>query len=353
MIPDRIKKLEPYRTESTQARIRLSSNELPYPIPEPLRRRIGEEVSRIPLERYPDPSARELKEVLADFFGVSEGNLVLGNGSDEIIYYLSAVVGEGGGVYTPVPTFPMYEISAQVLGRPRITVPLTEEFDIDTERSLKAIAEGGCTLAYFSYPNNPTGNLFSKDRIYRIRDAGVFTVIDEAYYPYSGETFLEDALSREDTVVLRSLSKIGMAGLRVGVLIAKEEVASEIDKVRLPFNLTYPSQVIAKIMLTEGREFIEESVRRVISERERVFREMGSIEGVRPFPSRANFILFKTPYPAKVLQLRILRYGVLVRDVSYLPRLEGCLRVSVGRPEENDRFLEALYGAMRDLLRGS
>ncbi|MDQ7081711.1 MAG: histidinol-phosphate transaminase [Aquificota bacterium] len=347
MIPERIRRLKPYKTETSRAKVRLSSNELPYPVPEHLRKRIAEEIARVPFERYPDPTASELKGVLGEFFGVREENIVLGNGSDELIYYLSAVVGDGGGIYTPVPTFPMYEISADVMGRKKVTVPLTADFDIDLESSL-GLADM-YSLAYFAFPNNPTGNLFSRDRIRKIRERGVFVVLDEAYYHYSGETFLEDALRREDTAVLRTLSKIGMAGLRVGVLIAKEEVAREINKVRLPFNITYPSQVIAKVMLTEGREFIEESVEKVVTERERVFRELTTIEGVEPFPSRANFILFRTPYPADAVHSRMLSYGVLVRDVSYMPRLERCLRVSVGRPEENDAFLEALYRSVRDL----
>lgn len=347
MLSERLKGLKAYRTERSGARVRLSSNELPYDLPEDLKRRVSEEVGRIPFNRYPDPSSEELKGVLAEFFGVKEENIVLGNGSDELIYYLSIAVGElTGGIYVPVPTFPMYEISADVLGKPKVLVRLDESFDIDLGRSLEAIGREKVSLGYYAYPNNPTGNLFSRDRIRRIREEGVFTVVDEAYYHYSGESFLEEALRRDDTVVLRTLSKIGLAGLRVGILIAKEEVASEIEKMRLPFNITYPSQVVAKVVLTEGREFIEEAVRSVIKERERLFEEMGRIEGVEVFPSRANFLLFRTPLEAKTLHSELLKRGVLVRDMSYLPGLERCLRVSVGKPEENDAFLEALLSSL-------
>ncbi len=348
MVPERVRRLEPYKTETSKARVKLSSNELPFSIPEPLRERIKEEVSKIPIERYPDPQAKDLKEVVADFFGVSEENLILGNGSDELIYYLSSIFGDGG-IYIPVPTFPIYSLSAEALGKRKVEVLLDEEFDVDLEASLKAVKNEGCTLAYYSYPNNPTGNLFSRDRIRKIREIGTVTVIDEAYYSFSGETFLEEALSREDTFVLRSLSKIGMAGLRIGVLIGREEVVKEIDKVRLPFNVTYPSRAIARVMLTEGREFIEDSVRKVVRERERLKKEMESMEEVEVFPSYANFILFRTPHPAKLVHSKLLERGVLVRDVSYMPKLERCLRVSVGTPEENDEFLEALCGVLREL----
>ncbi len=348
MLSRRLRNLRAYKTETTLAEVRLSSNELPYELPPSLRERVAEEIRRIPVNRYPDPDCTELKEIVADFFGVAEKNVLLGNGSDELIYYLSLSVGEfDQGIYIPIPTFPMYEISADILGRPKITVQLDESFDIDLERSLEAVERGRVILAYYSYPNNPTGNLFSRGKIETLRDRGIFTVVDEAYYHYSGETFLPDALSREDTVLLRTLSKIGLAGLRIGVLIGREEIVSEINKVRLPFNITYPSQVIAKVVLTEGREFIESAVDRVVKERERLTDEMKNMEGVEVFPSKANFILFRTQHPAKEVHSELIRRGVLIRDISYLPGLDRCLRVSVGKPEDNDRFLEALKDVLR------
>jgi len=348
LISDRIKNLSPYKTETTQARVRLSSNELPLVLPPEVKRRIGEEVSKIPINKYPDPNAEELKEVIAQIFSVQPHNLVLGNGSDELIYYLSIAVGEfERGVFYPIPTFPMYGISSKILGRERVEVPLSEDMDIDLETSLSAIKEKKPILSFISYPNNPTGACFSREKIKRIRDEGLFMVIDEAYFHFSKKTFLEEALEREDTVVLRTLSKIGMAGLRVGILIAKESVAHEINKMRLPFNLTYPSQVIARLMLTEFYSLIEEAVSMVIRERERVFKELSSMEGVKPYPSDANFILFRTSYDASYIHKELIKHGVLIRDVSYLPMLKNCLRVSVGLPEENDAFLEALYKVLK------
>ncbi len=349
MFSRRLGGLKAYKTERTDAPVRLSSNELPYEVPDGIKRRACEDLYRFSISRYPDPQAEELKSVLAEFFGVEEENLFLGNGSDEIIYYLSAVAGDEGGISFCVPTFPMYEISAKVMGREVVSVPLGEGFDIDLEASMSVVSSKSPSLSYFAYPNNPTGNLYSREKIEAIREAGVFTVIDEAYYHYSGESFVEDALKRDDTVVLRSLSKIGMAGLRIGILIGKEEVVSELEKVRLPFNITLPSQRIALVMLTEGRDFIEESVEKVIKERERLLKEMREIEGLEVFPSKANFILFRSPFDAGTLHQEILKGGVLVRDVSYMPLLERCLRVSVGRPEENDRFLDALTSALKNL----
>lgn len=350
MISNRIKDLKAYKTEVTPASVRLSSNEFPYDFPDEVKVKVLEAVKKIPLNKYPDPESKELREVLSDFFGVPEENLLLGNGSDELIYYLNLAVGESfHPVFIPVPTFPMYEVAATAFGRPIVSVELEEEFDLNLEESLKRIEEEKPVLAFFSYPNNPTGNLFSRKKIEKIRDKGLFCVIDEAYYHYSGETFLKDALSREDTVVLRTLSKIGMASLRVGILIGKEELVKELNKVRLPFNITYPSQVIAKVLLTEAKEFLEEKIKEVISERERIFSTLRVIEGVEVFPSKANFLLFRTEFPAYEVYKALLKRDVLVRDVSYLPRLSRCLRVSVGKPEENDRFLNALEESLKEL----
>ena len=348
MFAKRLSSLRAYKTETSPARIKLSSNELPYELPLWLRERVSEELKRVPLNRYPDPGAQELKEVIGEFFGVPPENISLGNGSDELIYYLSLCIGEPEeAVYIPVPTFPMYEIASEVFGRPVAQVRLKEDFEIPLEESLEAVEKHRAVIGFYSYPNNPTGNLFSRESIEKLRERGVFTVVDEAYYNYSSESFLEDALTREDTVVLRTLSKIGLAGLRVGMLIGRREVVEEIEKVRLPFNTTYPSQVIAKVVLKEGKEFIETSVKSVIEERERVFKELNSIKGVKAFPSRANFILFKSNMPAGELHSKLLSHDVLVRDMSHLPGLEGCLRVSIGKPQENEIFLEAMHNIMR------
>lgn len=341
MFSKRLKGLKPYKTETTPAKVRLSSNELPYDLPDELKEKIAREVKKINLSLYPDPEAGELREAIGEFWGVDPKNIVLGNGSDELIYYLSVVVGEfSEGVYIPVPTFPMYEIASRVFGRPVYTVPLGKNFDIDLPESLRVISSEKVSLAFFSYPNNPTGNLFSREAIEKIRDHSVVVVVDEAYYSYSGETFLEDSLKRSDTVVLRTLSKIGLAGLRVGVLIATEEVVREINKVRLPFNITLPSQVIARTVLREGKEFIASCVEKVIAERERLLKELSNLKGIEVFPSKANFILIRSKDVD--LYRELLKRGILVRDMSHLPLLEGCVRVTVGKPEENDMFLETL-----------
>ena len=348
MISQRVRGLKAYKTETTPAKVKLSSNELNVDFPDYVKERIKEEVSKIPINRYPDPKAEKLKEAIAYRFGVKPENILLGNGSDELIYYLSIAVGEfNRGVFYPVPTFPMYEISARIFGRDRVEVPLDRNFDLDLPSSVKAIQEKDPVLAYFSFPNNPTGGCFSEEKINAIRNLGLFCVIDEAYYHYSKRTFLQEALKSDSLVILRTLSKIGMAGLRVGILIGREDVIYELDKMRLPFNITYPSQVIARLMLTEFYDLIEKEVQKVIREREKLFESLRSFKELEVFPSDANFILFRVKsMSADELHSKLVERGVLIRNVSYLPGLDGCLRVSIGRSEENEIFLQALHSVL-------
>ncbi len=351
MLSKRIRNLKAYKTETSKAKVKLSSNELPYDLPDWLKKRIQEELAKIPFNRYPDPYAAELREVLAELWGVKPENIVLGNGSDELILNLSIAVGEPyEGIAYPVPTFPMYRVVADTLGRSVYEVPLDKDLDIDKSRFAEILENYKPALLFISYPNNPTGNLFSRDRLEELRKKVALMVSDEAYYDFSGETYLNEAVNpSENVVVLRTLSKIGLASLRVGALIGDENLVREMFKVKMPFNVTYPSQVIAKVVLTEGIEFIRWAVSQVVSERERLMEELRGFEGVEVYPSRANFFLFKTPFDADEVHRRLLQKGVLIRNVSYLPNLEGCLRVNVGKPEENDIFLEKLSEVLREL----
>jgi len=339
MINKKLNGLSPYKTETTPCKVRLSSNELPFEFPDSIVKNALRHIDEEKIRLYPDPECKKLKEAISDFMGVPEENILLGNGSDELIYYLSLVIG-GKGILIPVPTFPMYFISAKVAGRKPSEVYLDKSFDLDMEGILKILGE--VDLGFFSYPNNPTGNLFSRKKISSLREKGIFTVIDEAYYDYAGDTFIDEALRREDTVVLRTLSKIGMAGLRIGILIGVRELIKEMEKVRLPFNVSAVSQAFATYILSEAKDYIKERVKKVIEERERLEREMSCINGVEVFKSRANFILFRTPFTAQVVHRELIKEGVLVRDVSYMPLLDRCLRVSVGKPEDNDFFLDKL-----------
>ncbi len=342
MYLDRFKNFKSYKTETTPCKIKLSSNENPFELPDWLKEEIGKEVKKIPFQRYPDPTSQELKEVIADLYKVKPENLVLGNGSDELIQLLTIIIGSlDRPVLYPVPTFPMYQVSADIVGRKRIEVPLNEDFQLD-ETFLEKVLEVKPDLVFFASPNNPTGNTFNREIILKVADSGIFTVVDEAYIDFSDKkSFLEEALQRENLVVLRTMSKIGLAGIRLGVLVGREDVAKEIDKTRPPFNITYPTQVIGKVVLTKGREEIKKQIKVIKEERKKLIEEIKKVKGVKVYPSDANFFLIKVEN-GNWLHSELIKKGILVRNMSHLPFMENCLRVSIGKPEENQAFLKAL-----------
>ncbi len=342
MYLDRFKNFKSYKTETTPCKIKLSSNENPFELPDWLKEEIGKEVKKIPFQRYPDPTSQELKEVIADLYKVKPENLVLGNGSDELIQLLTIIIGSlDRPVLYPVPTFPMYQVSADIVGRKRIEVPLNKDFQLD-ETFLEKVLEVKPDLVFFASPNNPTGNTFNREIILKVADSGIFTVVDEAYIDFSDKkSFLEEALQRENLVVLRTMSKIGLAGIRLGVLVGKEDVAKEIAKTRPPFNITYPTQVIGKVVLTKGREEIKKQIKVIKEERKKLIEEIKKVKGVKVYPSDANFFLIKVEN-GNWLHSELIKKGILVRNMSHLPFMENCLRVSIGKPEENQAFLKAL-----------
>ncbi|RMA97595.1 histidinol-phosphate transaminase [Hydrogenothermus marinus] len=342
MFLDRFKDFKAYKTETTPTKVKLSSNENPYELPGWLKEEIANEIKKLSFNRYPDPTYKQLKEIIANHYNIKPENIVLGNGSDELIEILIKSVGDiKNPVMYPVPTFPMYRVYSDVLNRPKAEFELDANFQLRKESVDKAL-EQKPDVAFFASPNNPTGNSFDKELIKYVAKNNVFTVVDEAYIDFSDkEDFLKEALSKENIIVIRTFSKIGLAGIRLGVLIANEEIASILDKVRSPFNITLPTEAVAKVVLTKGKEVIKEQIEKIKSERERVIKEILKLNNIKVYPSDANFFLIKVADADKIHK-KLIEKGVLVRNMSYLPKLEGCLRVSIGTPEENNFFLEAI-----------
>ena len=333
--------LTPYAVDTDPARIRLDANESPFEPPESVRREIAAEVGRIPLNRYPDPAARELKEALSRVLGIDPAWILLGNGSDELIGYLvTAFTGRGRGVLYPVPTFSMYGLIARALGQPAREVPLEEGFGLPREEVARALEETGAEILFLASPNNPTGILYPAEEVLALAQSGrALVVADEAYVDYAGSPGLLPSLAdHPELVVLRTLSKIGMAGLRIGVAAAHPDLLAELEKVRLPFNINALSQAAARVLLSHT-DLIREWIGRVAAERERLRRGLAELPGVEVFPSRANFLLFRCA-DAAGLHAHLKSRGILVRRFAAGGRLAHCLRVTVGRPEENAAFLE-------------
>ena len=294
------------------------------------------------MNRYPDSEAKALKKIISKNLRLTPENILFGNGSDELIYYLTTVF--GGPVLYPVPTFSMYGIISQALGEKRIEVPLDDEFDLDTDRILPLIKKEKPGIIFLSSPNNPTGNCFSADRILKIVESTSLVVIDEAYQPFSSEKgFLPMLNDYKNLVILRTLSKIGFAGLRVGFMIAGREIINEVNKVRLPFNINSLSQAAAAALL-QNTHTIKLHMGLITSERERLLNELWKLRGIKPYPSEANFILFKVKNSDKIY-CRLLKKGVLVRNMR--GTVNECLRVTVGTKKENNIFIKALKEVMK------
>jgi histidinol-phosphate aminotransferase len=327
--------LTAYSAKDIPCKVKLDANESPYGFTD-----VFKIVKSLKTNRYPDPEARDLRELVARELRVKTENILQGNGSDELIYQLITTF--GGPVLYPVPTFSMYGIISQALGAKKIAIPLNEEFDLDSEDILLRIRREKPRLIFLSTPNNPTGNCFSSEKILKIIEASSSTslvVVDEAYQPFASERgFIPFLNDYENLIILRTLSKIGLAGLRVGFLIAREEIINEVNKVRLPFNLNSLSQAIAAEVIKK-KTLLKGHIKSIISERGKLFNELSKIKGIRPYPSEANFILFRVNGP-DIVYNNLLRRGVLVRNMKGI--IDGCLRVTVGTPQENRLFLKAL-----------
>jgi histidinol-phosphate aminotransferase len=328
-----ISRLKAYEAKEIPCRIKLDANENPYApniaIPTAQFKK---------LNRYPDPDGSELKKAAAKAFGVGHGNILLGNGSDELIYCL--ITAFGGPVLFPVPTFSMYGIISQALGEKAIAVPLDENFDLDIDKMLSAISRYKPKLIFLSSPNNPTGNCFSTDRILKIIEASKgIVIVDEAYQPFASDKgFIPLLGDYKNMAIMRTLSKVGLAALRVGFLIGDAEMLNEVNKARLPFNVNALSQATATAALKNKKQ-LSEIIKTVSSERDRLFKNMSAIDGIEAFPSEANFVLFRVDKPDYIYHA-LLEKGILIRNMR--SAVKGCLRVTIGTPSENRAFINAL-----------
>ncbi len=345
-----IASMSAYRTAPEPPPIRLDANESPWPLPERARARLAEVLASAPLHRYPDLAARELKAVIAARIGARPEELVLGVGSDEVIGLLMAALGrprEGARarVVAPTPSVVMIPLTARVHGLEVIEVPLAPDWSLDRDATLAAIAAHRPNLVYLASPNNPTGNTYADDDLRAIvrADEGALVILDEAYGAFSGRSVSAWAREHANVALLGTLSKIGLAGLRVGWGRMHPDLCAEIDKARSPYNLNVYSQLAARTILVEMPEVLDEAVARIVAERAHLAEAMASL-GLRVAPSEANFLLVEAD-DAGALHATLLERGVSVRRFGD-PRLSRHLRITVGTPEENGALLAALEAAL-------
>lgn len=340
-----------YAIQPSAGFVKLDAMENPHRLPEALQVELGQRLGALALNRYPGTRIDELRTALARHARMPEGcALMLGNGSDELISLLAMACDVPGAVVlAPVPGFVMYEMSAKLQGLRFVGVPLTADFELDEAAMLAAVRQHKPALTYLAYPNNPTANLWDDAVIERIFEAvhehGGLVVMDEAYQPFASRSWI-DRLPRHDHVLLmRTLSKFGLAGVRLGYLIGPAALIAEVDKVRPPYNVSVLNCEAALFALEHEDEFARQAAL-LRSERARLLAALRALPGATPYPSEANMVLVRLP-DAKAAFEGLKARGVLVKNVSGLhPLLANCLRLTVGLPEENDQMIAALKGIL-------
>jgi histidinol-phosphate aminotransferase len=331
--------------------VRLDANEAPDLLSDLAKERLKSAYAEIALERYPDPTLSVLKDAIAARMGVSRANVLCGVGSDEIITMLLtafSVARSGAKVPTVVtltPSFVMYGLSARVRGQSVVQVPLDADWDMALESTLHALDLARPSLIFIASPNNPTGTMVSLDRLRQLarRANESLLVVDEAYVDYASRDQLALFHEFENVAIMRTLSKVGFAALRVGWLLAAPDLVRELDKIRLPYNVPTPSERLAHLALGELSGEIDRITQTVTEEREALGHRLSQMGGVSVTPSEANFLWVKAARPAGEIYEALKARGILVRSFHQRGgRLASQLRITVGTPSENADFLAAL-----------
>ncbi len=346
-----VQSMHAYAIQPSAGLVKLDAMENPFSLPPELQRELGERLGRVAINRYPSQCVAEVAAALSRFVDLTGGcKLIIGNGSDELIDILSVACDVPGAVVlAPLPGFVMYEMSARLRGLKFVGVPLTTNFELDEAAMLNAIEQHRPAITYIAYPNNPTANLFDEHIIERIVDAvgqqNGLVVFDEAYQPFSSRTWLPRLGQHDHVLVLRTLSKFGLAGVRLGYLCGPQALVNEIDKVRPPYNVSALNAEAALFALEHADEYARQAAL-LRSERARLVAALQDLPGVQVFPSEANMVLVRVRDAKAAFDGMKLR-GVLVKHIAGLhPLLANCLRLTVGTPQENDLMIRALKDSL-------
>ncbi len=341
-----IQDLSAYHVPDPGKMIKLDAMENPYSLPNDFKDKWLALLRDVELNRYPDPAARALTEQLRSAMAVpAAAKIILGNGSDELIQIiLMAVVAKDRVVLSVEPSFVMYKMIAAYTDMQYVGVPLQDDFSLNETALLDAIATQQPAVIFIAYPNNPTGNLFDETVIEKVIAAAPgLVVIDEAYHAFAEQSYMAKVMDYDNVVVMRTVSKLGLAGLRLGLLAGSEDWLNEFDKVRLPYNINVLTQATAELALAH-KDIFDQQTAEIRKERIELLDALSRIDGLQVYPSSANFILFRTPKgKADQIFASLKEQGVLIKNLSPAGgSLTDCLRVTVGKPEENAAFLTAL-----------
>jgi histidinol-phosphate aminotransferase len=351
LIRQDVQSMHAYAIQDSAGMVKLDAMENPHRLPAELQAKLGQRLGAVALNRYPDGRVNDLRRALAAHAGMPEGfDIMLGNGSDELISLLAMACDvEGGAILAPLPGFVMYAMSARLQGLKFIGVPLTPDFELDEAAMLAAIAEHKPSITYLAYPNNPTANLWDDAVIEKIIEAvgeqGGMVVMDEAYQPFSSKSYIDRITRHGHVLLMRTMSKFGLAGVRIGYMMGPKALIAEIDKVRPPYNISVLNYECALFALAYQEVFAAQA-RDIRAQRAIVFEALQALPGVKAWKSDANMILVRVPDAAKTFEGMKAR-KVLVKNVSKMdPLLANCLRLTVGTADENAQMLAALEASL-------
>ena len=349
LIRPEVRALAAYHVQDARGLLKLDAMENPFPLPEALRTRLAARLAEAAYNRYPDADPAALKALLGRSLGVpDDAAILLGNGSDEIIQILAQGVARPGATLLSVePAFVMFRQLALTCGLNYQAVPLRPDFTLDLDALLGAVRATQAALVFLAVPNNPTGNVFPVAAIEAVlAESTGLVVVDEAYFPFTDSNWLPRLREHRRLLVMRTLSKLGLAGIRLGVLAGAPDLVAEFEKLRLPYNISVGSQIIASTVL-EDEGVLWAQARLLRSERARLMEGLAALPGVDCFPSEANFVLIRVAAPTAVFDA-LRQHGILIKNLNHAHGLlRGCLRLTVGSPEQNDRLIEALALSLR------
>ena len=350
-----VQSMHAYAIQDSTGMVKLDAMENPFPLPPPLQAELGARLGAVAIHRYPGARIDELKQALVRYVDLPPGcGLMLGNGSDELISLLAMGCDlPGACILAPLPGFVMYAMSAQLQGLKFVGVPLTPDFELDESAMLAAMREHRPAITYIAYPNNPTANLWSTETIRRlIAEAASFgglVVMDEAYQPFSRSSWLDEIrahpAANANVLLMRTLSKFGLAGVRIGYMVGPQALVHEIDKLRPPYNVSVLNAECALFALEHAHVFAEQAAQ-IREQRALLVDALARLPGVKPFPSEANMVLVRVPDAQRSFDA-LKAKGILVKNVSKMhPLLTHCLRLTVGSPSENAQLIRALQTAL-------
>lgn len=340
-----IRNLKAYTVPSSTGMIKLDAMENPYTLPDELKINWLEKISESSVNRYPDPNCNTLKDSIRKCFGISDDcGLILGNGSDELIQIIAMLVGGyDRTIIAPWPSFSMYQQICISTSTQFVGVPLNSDFSLDLDNLIKVIDKHNPACIFLAYPNNPTGNCFDCSEILKVLECTPgLVVVDEAYFAFSQKTFLADLKNYPNLIILRTMSKSGLAGLRLGMLVGNVPWVEQLEKLRLPYNINCLTQSSAKFYIYHHR-VLEQQAAQIVRNRQVLVGNLEKISGIEIFPSETNFLLVRAAKGAGNIYQGLCDNGILVKNLhNQAPVLESCLRVTVGTQQENEKFIEVL-----------